>query len=393
MDFASLALSLVIIIAAAKLLGELSERIGQPAVLGELIGGVLIGPHAFGWVNDSEVIRLLAEVGAVLLLFEVGLESDLDEFLKVGTSALIVAVVGVTLPLAVGWAAALVLTLGGFVPLFIGATLTATSVGITARVMNDLDQIQSNEARVVLGAAVIDDVLGLIVLATVAGIVATGKLQIGSALATAALAIVFLVGAILIGIPVAPYALQVAHRMKTRGAMIAAALVFCLFLAWAAEELKLAAIVGAFAAGLVLAKTEHSAHIATRVRPIADIFVPIFFVWLGFAVDPAVFNPWAHGGLRTLFVVAVLLLVALLTKWAAGYAARQPGLNRLVVGIGMIPRGEVGLIFASFGLARGIIGLDLYAALVAVILLTTVITPPLLKLTMGRKHLEVQNEK
>ena len=379
MDFTHLALSLVVILAAAKVLGEASERLGQPPVLGELLAGILIGPYMLGWVQDNEVIRLLAEIGAVFLLFEVGLESDLDEFLQVGASALAVAVVGVVLPFCFGYAITLAFGFDRFVSLFIGATLTATSIGITARVLTDLRQIQSKEARIVLGAAVIDDVLGLIILATVAGIVATGRLAVGSALLTAFLAVVFLVGAILIGTPLAPYALRIVRRMKTRGTLIVSAFVFCLFLAWSAERLQLAGIVGAFAAGLVLAKTEDSVHISSRVRPIADIFVPIFFVWLGFAIDPRVFNPMTPGGWRTIFIVFVLLVAAVGAKAASGYVARTPGLNRAAIGMGMIPRGEVGLIFASLGLRDGIINADLYAAVVAIIVLTTVITPPLLK--------------
>lgn len=387
MEFAHTALSLIIVLAAAKVLGEVAERLGQPAVLGELIGGILIGPHVMGLVHDGEIIRFLAEVGAVILLFEVGLESDLEEFLRVGVSALAVAVVGVVLPMGMGYGVAIALGLdkiNPFVPLFIGATLAATSVGITARVLSDIRQINSKEARIILGAAVIDDVLGLIVLATVVGIVGTGYLELGSVVKTASLAIGFLAGAILIGIPLAPHLFQVVRRMRSRGTLIVGALIFCLFLAWAAEQLRLAAIVGAFAAGLVLAKTEDRSHISTKVRPLADVFVPIFFVWLGFAVVPSVFNPFAPGGTRTLLTVAVLLLVAVIGKVLAGYAARGREINRLAIGIGMLPRGEVGLIFASVGLRMNIIDAGLYAAVVAIVLLTTVIAPPLLKLVMSR---------
>ncbi|MEN6584205.1 MAG: cation:proton antiporter [Armatimonadota bacterium] len=393
MTFAHLAISLVIILATAKVLGELSERLGQPAVLGELIGGVLIGPNVLGWVGDSEVIRLLAEIGAVLLLFEVGLESDLEEFLRVGVAALSVALVGIALPMTLGYGLAMVLGLDGrgpIVPLFMGATLAATSVGITARVLADIGHLQSKEAKVILGAAVLDDVLGLIVLATIAGIAATGSLALGSALTTGLLAVVFLVGAILIGIPLAPYALRAVGRMRTRGKLISWALVFCLFLAWSAERLHLAAIIGAFAAGLVLAKTDDQAHIKERVRPLADIFVPIFFVWLGFSVRPQLFNPAAPGGWHTILVAGVLVIAAVIGKVAAGYCARVPGLNRLAVGVGMVPRGEVGLIFASLGLSQGIIDVGLYAVTVAVVLLTTVITPPMLKWALAPRKEEIR---
>lgn len=386
MSFTQLAISLVIILITAKVLGELSERLKQPAVLGELIGGILIGPNVLGWVGDSNIIRLLAEIGAVLLLFEIGLRSDLEEFLKVGFAALAVATFGIILPLSLGYGLSIALSLhgrGDVVPLFIGAVLAVTSTGITARVMADQGWLQSKEARVILGAAVIDDILGLILLSTVVGIASSGKLVIASALWTGFIAVLFLVGAVFIGIPLTPYAFRVIRRMRTRGVLISWALIFCLFFAWSAEHLHLAAIVGAFAAGLILAKTEERVHIQTHLQPLADIFIPIFFVWLGFAVRPQVFNPFLPGGWHTILVMGVLFAAGVAGKMASGYSIRTTGINRFAVGIGMVPRGEVGLIFASLGLSQGIIDDSLYAVTAAVVLLTTIITPPLLKVVMG----------
>ncbi len=385
MTFPQLALSLVVILATAKVVGELCERLHQPAVLGELLVGVLIGPHVLGWVPNSEIIRLLAEIGAVLLLFEVGLESDLSEFIRVKTAALGVAVVGIVVPMSLGYALSMGLGLhgrGDVVPLFMAAVLAVTSTGITARVMKDLGRLNSSEARVILGAAIVDDVLGLVLLATVVEIASSGRISVSNAVLTALLAIVFLVGAVVIGILIAPQALRIVRLMRTRGVLITWALVFCLFLAWSAEQVHLAAIVGAFAAGLVLAKTEDRAHIEDRIRPLADIFVPIFFVWLGFAVQPRVFNPLAPEGWHALMITGALFVVAVVGKIVSGYAAVIPAINRFAVGLGMVPRGEVGLIFASLGLSIGIIDEALYAVTAAVVLLTTVVVPPLLKTAM-----------
>lgn len=382
MSFPQLALSLVIILTTAKVTGELCERLGQPAVLGELLVGILIGPYVLHWVDNTEIIRLLAEIGAVLLLFEVGLESDLSEFVRVKSAALAVAVVGIVVPMGLGYALSIALGLQGrgqTVPLFMAAVLAVTSTGITARVMKDLGRLDSKEARVILGAAVVDDVLGLVLLATVVEIASSGVFAIATAVLTALLAVVFLVGAIVIGVMIAPRALRIVRLMRTRGVLITWALVFCLLLAWSAEKVHLAAIVGAFAAGLVLAKTEDRAHIENQIRPLADIFVPIFFVWLGFAVDPRVFNPLAPGGWHTLLITAALFVIAVIGKVVSGWAAILPGINRLLVGLGMVPRGEVGLIFASLGLSIGVIDQALYAVTAAVVLLTTIIAPPLLK--------------
>ena len=382
MSFPQLAILLVIILTTAKVIGELCERLRQPAVLGELLVGVIIGPHVLRWVPDSEIIRLLAEIGAVLLLFEVGLESELGEFVRVRKAALGVALVGIIVPMSLGYGLSIALGLDGrgqVVPLFMASVLAVTSTGITARVMKDLGQLNSKEARVILGAAVVDDVLGLVLLATVVEIASSGRLAIVATALTALLAIAFLISAIVVGVLIAPQALRVVRLMKTRGVLVTWALAFCLFLAWSAEQVRLAAIVGAFAAGLVLAKTDDRAHIENQIRPLADIFVPIFFVWLGFAVDPRVFNPLVPGGWHTILITVTLLITAVVGKLVSGCAAFVPRINRLAIGLGMIPRGEVGLIFAGLGLSMGIIDKSLYAVTAAVVLLTTIVAPPLLK--------------
>ncbi|MHB0998044.1 MAG: cation:proton antiporter [Armatimonadota bacterium] len=376
-------LYIIIILSFAKLFGELAERVGQPPVLGELVAGVVLGSSVLGWVHPNEALMVLAELGVILLLFEIGLESDLEEFLRVGPSAILVAIVGVIFPFLFGYLASYYLFhISNIVSIFIGATLTATSVGITARTLTDLGQLRTPEAKIILGAAVVDDVIGLIILAVVTGLVNTGSIAVFDVVKTSLLAIVFLVGAIVVGIPVAPHMLNLAKKLRTRGILTISAMLFCLILAYAAHGLHLATIVGAFAAGLVLARTEDLAHIQERIKPVADIFVPIFFVMLGVSVNLSVFNPYLPGNRGVLLFMGVLVFVAVIMKLFAGLGVIRKGVNRVIVGVGMIPRGEVGLIFASIGLARKIITPGEYAAIVAIVVITTFITPPLLKMVL-----------
>lgn len=379
MQISQTILYVIIILVFAKLFGELFERIGQASVLGELVAGVVLGSSVLGWIEPNDSLLFLAELGAILLLFEVGLESDLEEFLRVGPSAFMVATVGVIGPFVVGYFVSLALGLTPIVALFMGATLTATSVGITARTFSELGQLHTAEAKIVLGAAVIDDVMGLVILAVISGLVKNGSISAWEVGKTTLLAIAFLVGAIMIGIRVAPYLMNVVKKLRTRGVLTIAAFLFCLILAYCANRLQLAAIVGAFAAGLVLAKTEDIAHIEARIKPLADVFIPIFFVQLGLMVNLSVLNPFSAQARANFLIMGILVLVAIIMKVFSGLGVLRRNVNRLVVGVGMIPRGEVGLIFASIGLANKIITPGEYAAVIAIVVITTFITPPLLK--------------
>lgn len=386
-------LYMIIILFAAKIFGELAERIGQPPVLGELIAGVVLGSSALGWIKPNDAMLVLAELGVILLLFEIGLESDLEEFLRVGPSAILVAIIGVICPFIAGYLVSFyIFGITNTVSIFIGATLTATSVGITARTLTDLGQMKTAAAKIILGAAVVDDVIGLIILAVVTGLVADGSINALNVVKTSVMAILFLVGAIVIGIPVAPYLLKLTKNLRTRGILTIGALLFCLSLAYAAHGLHLATIVGAFAAGLVLARTDDLAHIQERIKPIADIFVPIFFVMLGVSVNLSVFNPFNPESRAGLFMMLSLIVIAIATKLFAGLGVLKKGVNRIVVGVGMIPRGEVGLIFASIGLTRKIITPAEYAAIVAIVVITTFITPPLLKIVLRKAEMGMQNQ-
>ncbi len=377
MEFRELLLGLVLVWLAAKLAGEAMERVGQTAVLGELLAGVLIGPGVLGLVHESDVLHALAELGVLVLLFEVGLESDVDELLEAGLQATLVALVGVALPFAAGYAVMQWLGHPPLVAVFVGATFTATSVGITARVLADMGRLQDPAANVVLGAAVVDDVLGLIILAVVTGAAQTGSVSTASVALLTGKAVVFLVVAIVLGLRLAPLLVGWIGRLRARGTLIVYSLVFALTLSAAADLIGLATIIGAFAAGLVLAKTARKAHIEERVRPVADLFVPVFFVTVGMKVEPARLDPF--GADAQLGLALVLTGLAVATKLAAGLAVYQPSVRRWPVGVGMVPRGEVGLIFAGAGLAVGVIAADLYSVLVAAVMLTTFVAPPWLK--------------
>jgi Kef-type K+ transport system membrane component KefB len=377
MEFRDLLLGLVLVWLAAKVAGETMERVGQTAVLGELLAGVFIGPGVLGLVHESQALHALAELGVLILLFEVGLESDLGELLRAGLQSTLVALVGVAVPFAVGYGVMSWLGHPALLAVFVGATFTATSVGITARVLRDLGRLQDAAAKVVLGAAVVDDILGLIILAVVTGAAQTGSVSLATVGLLSGKAIAFLVVAILVGIRLAPTLIRWIGWMQARGTLIVYSVVFAVALAAVADLMGLAPIIGAFAAGLILATTERREHIEERIKPVADLLVPVFFVTVGMKVQPAMLNPFAE---NTQFSLAILLTaVAVVSKLAAGLAVYQRGVRRWPVAVGMVPRGEVGLIFAGVGLSAGVIAEDLYSAIIVVVMLTTFAAPPWLK--------------
>ena len=362
----------------AKLFGELAERIGQPAVLGELLVGVVLGPSLLGLVPLTAGILLVAEIGVLLLLFEVGLETDLEELARVGGSATAVAVVGMLLPFVGGY---LVTRAAGFETLtaiFVGAALTATSIGITSRVLSDLGMLKSREGQIILGAAVADDVLGLVVLAVVSQIAATGSVATGDALKAAGLSFAFLLVALVVGIPLGRILVRFVGKARVRGVLVAVAVAFALLAALGAQTAGSAAIVGAFAAGLVLARTNRGHDIGTAVRPVVDVFAPIFFVVIGAQVNVAYLNPTTPGNGAALLLALGLTLVGILGKFAAGFAAWGK-VSRVFIGAGMLPRGEVGLIFAQIGKQNGALPEPVFVAVVLAVFATTFVTPPLLK--------------
>lgn len=394
-------LVLVAILAAAKLFGEIAERVGQPAVLGELIAGVILGSSVLGIIpadgSINEIVHLLAEIGVVVLLFEIGLETDLKEMFRVGGAASSVAIVGVVVPFALGFLYWVVVqpTIGvaapGITPtmvaIFVGATLTATSVGITARVLTDLGMMHTREARVVIGAAVVDDVLGLVILAIVTGLAAGAALSLFSITTTFVVAAGFLVAAVIIGNVIAPHLFRLIDRMQVRGVLLVSAFAFALLFAALAGLARSAMIIGAFAAGIVLSSTNQFDMITERMKPVADIFTPIFFISVGASVDVNLLLPWSDGFDGSVLAVGGALLgIAVFGKVVSGYVVgwgRQK-MSHLAIGIGMVPRGEVGLIFAHLGLQNGILSSAVYSAILIMVIFTTFLAPPLLKPVFAR---------
>jgi Na+:H+ antiporter len=391
----ALFLVLAAMLIAAKLLGELAERIGQPAVLGELVAGVLLGGSLLGIVPSEgpagEIIHLLAELGVVLLLFEIGLETDLREMSRVGTASLSVAAVGVALPFVFGfayWAYAPHAASGGSTDLttaaiFVGATLTATSVGITARVLSDLRQMHTQEAKIIIGAAVIDDVLGLVILTVVSGIAAGSSPTALGILRVFGVAVGFLVVAVLVGRFAAPRLFDLVVRMRVRYVLLVFAIAFALTLSATAALVGSALIIGAFAAGIILSGTNQFDTIEHEVRPVASIFTPIFFVSVGASVNLRLLDPTRPGSAAILGVAATLTALAIVGKLAAGWAAPWVKFRRLVVGVGMVPRGEVGLIFADIGRRAGVLNEAVFGAILLMVMATTFVAPPGLKLLFG----------
>jgi Kef-type K+ transport system membrane component KefB len=397
-------LALACILLAAKLGGDIAMRLGQAAVLGELLAGVLLGNldlagvASVEWIGADSVVDIFARLGVILLLFEVGLESTIAQMMRVGWLALLVAVVGVVTPFLLGFFAGqlLVPDAGVYAHVFLGATLTATSVGITARVFKDLNQAQSPEARIILGAAVIDDVLGLVILAVVTSVI--GAASEGRGLSPLELsrtlfsAFGFLFGSLLLGIWLSPRVFRSAYRLRSEGVLLALALSFCFVLSYAASAIGLAPIVGAFAAGLVLERV-HYTDFVTRdereledlVRPITSFLVPVFFVIMGMRTDLSAFA--APG---VLALAAALTLVAIVGKLACALVVSSKVADRLTVGLGMIPRGEVGLIFANIGLGltvgdQPVVTPHVFSALVVMVIVTTMVTPPLVKWSLSRR--------
>jgi len=390
-----LALGLAILLVAAKVGGHLAVRFGQLAVLGELLAGVLLGNlpglRGLAWLRDDPSVDVVAQLGSLVLLFEVGLALTVRDVLRVRGRSGAVATLGTAFSLTFGWLAAAWLRPqdGPQGHAFVGAALAATSIGITARVLWDLSKTGTREARVILGAAVIDDVFGLIILAAVtAWVHATAGGPGGISLPTVGWillkAVAFFAAAFAAGIPLASWSFRAATRLRTAGVQVAAGLVFCFFLSWAADVLGLAPIVGAFTAGLILEEA-HSAGFVARgeralpelVEPVSSFLVPVFFVLMGMRAN---LSSLAEPG--ALSVAACLLAAAVLGKLSCALGA--PGMARGAVAVGMIPRGEVTLIYANLGLSTRLAGKPLldasvYSALILVVVATTLVTPPALR--------------
>ena len=395
--FGPILFSLGMLVIIAKFAGLLAERFGQASVLGELLVGVLLGNVAsslltkagFGFIRSDPTLQILAEMGVLILLFDVGLEVDLRALVRVGSSAILVALIGVVAPLLLGWAAAAWLLPDSptLAHVFIGTALSATSVGITARVLKDLGQMQTHEAQIILGAAVIDDILGLVALAIVSAAVTAAAsggsgVSVVSILGILTRAILFLGVTIGLGRFLSAPIVRLASWTKQRGILLLFGLTLCFTLAFVAELVGLAGIIGAFAAGVMLDPYGEGVHtpeeettLSDLMHPLSMLFVPLFFVLIGMKV--------ALGNIAdpTILLLGTLLVVsALAGKLVAALGVVERDVDRLAVGIGMVPRGEVGLVFAGIGSSlslkgEAVISPGAFSAIVVMVLVTTLVAP------------------
>lgn len=377
LEHTAILLDLFIMLAAAKLMAEMFERLKQPAVVGEILAGVLIGPSLLGWVTPSDTISILAEFGVIFLLFNVGLETKPQSIFVVGRRAMIVAVLGVVLPFVAGYFIAIAWG-GSFVEsMFIGAALVATSVGITARVLGSMGLLDTSTARIILGAAVIDDILGLIILSLVSA-VGQGSVSYVGLAKTAVAAVLFTVFVALVGSRVINGLAPFIQRLRLGKPFFTLGLILCLGLSVASAYVGVAAIIGAFLAGMALAEATEENHKMHRLTSgVTEFLVPFFLVNIGMQLNLSVFRDTS-----VIVFALVLTAIAVVTKFVGcGIGAwGMPRREMAQVGIGMVPRGEVGIVVAQIGLGLGVIGQSFFAAVLFMAVATTLIAPPFIKI-------------
>ncbi|WP_449601505.1 cation:proton antiporter [Paenibacillus sp. Marseille-Q9583] len=368
-------LYLMLIILFTKLAGDLSVRLGQPSVLGKLIVGIILGPAVLGWIQNGEFIHYFSEIGVLLLMFIAGLETDLDQLRKNWKSAFAVAVGGIILPFIGGFAIGEMFGFASHNAMFMGVILSATSVSISVQVLKDMNKLNTREGSTILGAAVVDDILVVILLAVLMSFFGTGEsVSIGLLITKKVL---FFAVALVVGWFVVPRVMKWMAPLKVTEAVIAAALMICFAFAYFAEIMGMAGIIGAFAAGIAISQTSFKHTVESKLEPIAySIFVPVFFVSIGLNVS-------FEGVGSQLGFVLLLTVIAILTKlFGGGLGARLTGFNNhssLIIGSGMISRGEVALIIAATGLQSGLLQQQYFTSVIIVVIVTTLVTPPLLK--------------
>ena len=373
---------LFVILLAAKAGDEIFKRIGQPAIVGEILAGVLVGPVVLGWVELGETVEVFAELGAVFLLFWVGLETKLDDLKDVGRTAGVVGVVGVLLPFVGGAGLAAAVGEGREVIVFSGAALVATSVGITSAVLSELGLVSSASGRTILGAAVVDDILAMLILGVAVGLAAEGGADFTALAVSAVLAVAF----------VAFFALGGTRLMQRRPGILKAprfsespllpAVLLCLGLAALSAQIGLAAIIGAFLAGMMVAETKEQHPIEEEVAPLYAFFPPFFFAAIGLQLDLGAYASW-----ETLGLLVAVTLVAVATKFVGSFLGALPLGRReaAIVGVGMVPRGEVGIVIAGIALAEGAVSDQFFAVVVGMSVLTTLVAPPVLRALAPRQ--------
>ena len=378
---AGVLIDLAIILAAAKLGDEIFKRIGQPAIVGEILAGLIIGPSVIGLVAPSEVLDVFAELGIVFLLFWVGLESKLSDMKSVGGLAATVGAGGIAVPFGAGLIAGLAFGESFETSMFIGAALAATSTGITSAVFAELGKLRTRAARTVLGAAVVDDILALMLLAIAVGIAESGGVAIAEIAVSIGLALGFVALFALGGSAILRRAPRLLQAPRFAKSPLMPAVILCLAIAAFAAQIGLAAVIGAFLAGMIVAETKDHTPIEQEIAPLYAFFPPFFFASIGIGVELSVFADPAVIGLLLGLTALAIVTKLIGTLPAVRKLGRHEG---LIIGVGMIPRGEVGIIVAGIGLMSGVTDDDLFAAIVGMSILTTIVVPPILRALYAR---------
>lgn len=378
---------LIMIVLGTKLAGDLSVKLGQPSVLGKLIVGIVIGPAVLGWIEPSEFIDTFSQIGVLLLMFIAGLETDVKELNRNRNASLAVAVGGVILPFVGGYLSGIAIGMEQAYAIFLGLILSATSVSITVQTLKDLGQLNTRESTTILGAAVADDVLVVVLLAFVMSFLVGGDVSISSVVLKK---ILFFVTIVLIGWKLVPPLLRLLAPLKVTESVISAAFIVCMSFAYYAELLGITGIIGAFAAGIAISQTKYKEEVEQKIEPIAyAVFVPVFFVSIGLSVS-------FEGIGEQIWFIFALALIAIFTKLiGCGLGARVTGFNMrssFAIGAGMISRGEVALIIAALGLEAQLLAPEYFTSLVVVVILTTLVTPPILKKVFAKDEDNVKQE-
>ncbi len=378
---------LIMIVLGTKLAGDLSVKLGQPSVLGKLIVGIVIGPAVLGWIEPSEFIDTFSQIGVLLLMFIAGLETDVQELNRNRNASLAVAVGGVILPFVGGYLSGIAIGMEQAYAIFLGLILSATSVSITVQTLKDLGQLNTRESTTILGAAVADDVLVVVLLAFVMSFLVGGDVSISSVVLKK---ILFFVTIVLIGWKLVPPLLRLLAPLKVTESVISAAFIVCMSFAYYAELLGITGIIGAFAAGIAISQTKYKEEVEQKIEPIAyAVFVPVFFVSIGLSVS-------FKGIGEQIWFIFALTLIAIFTKLiGCGLGARVTGFNMrssFAIGAGMISRGEVALIIAALGLEAQLLAPEYFTSLVVVVILTTLVTPPILKKVFAKDEDNVKQE-
>lgn len=387
-------LLLFLILISGKIFAELAERLGQPAVLGELCAGIILGPSLLHYIPCHEnetgfyMIRDIARLGICVLLFRIGLETSFTRMAKVGLVSITTAAVGVICPFLLAFVFCQLFKLALITTLFIGTTLAATSVGLTARVFSDLKKLDTKESQIILGAAIIDDVIGLIILSIVSGISVSGFISFVAIEKTMLFITGFFILAFLLSWFIKPF-FNLLDKAKTKGAIITISFCFLLIMAYYANSVGMATISGAFLAGMLLTRTKQLELIDEKTKPLVEILTPIFFVVVGASVDLRALNPFNSENRDALVLSVILIPIAIVGKFVSGFSVWKKEISKAVVGVGMIPRGEVALVCAQVGLSASILTQRTFSALVVTIIVTALVTPPILRLVIKKQYQEM----